>query len=381
MPGERIVLHVDMDAFYASVEQRDHPELAGRPVIVGADPEQGQGRGVVAAASYEARKYGVHSAQPISQAYRACPGGVYRRPRFERYEAVSEQVMGLLRDAVDVLEPVSIDEAYADVTDRCNGDVGIAKRLADALRRRVADELDLTCSIGVAPNKLVAKIASDEDKPDGLTVVRPEEVQTFLAERPADVIPGVGPKTYDQLQQHGIETVADLARTGPAELADLLGSWGPTLVELANGRDERPVDPTWDRKSIGAERTFREDQVPGRARERLGQVAREATRRLREEDDQARTITIKVRVSTFETSTRQHTLPVPTDDAATIARVANALFDELDPQREVRLVGVRLSDLAKEGPKQARLERWPADVLGQADPERPWERDGYWRFG
>lgn len=381
MTGDRVVLHLDMDAFYAAIEQRERPELAGRPVIVGADPQQGEGRGVVAAASYEARKYGVHSAQPISQAWRNCPGGVYVRPRFDLYEAVSQALMALLEDAVDILEPVSIDEAYADVTDRTGGDVDAGRRLADALRRRVKDQLELTCSIGVASTKLVAKIASDEDKPDGLTVVPPDEVEPFLAPRPADVIPGVGPKTYSALRDRGIETVADLAEAEPDALETALGTWGPRLIELAQGRDPRPVDPTWDRKSIGAERTFAEDLDPEVARQRVPRVAKEATRRLAEEGDQGRTITLKLRVAPFETFTRQRTLPAPTDDPEVVATVVLDLFDQAAPDRDVRLIGVRIADLAKEGPRQATLDRWPADVLGEDKAPVPWEREGYWRFG
>lgn len=380
MTQRRVVLHLDMDAFYASVEQRDDPALRGKPVIVGADPQQGEGRGVVAAASYEARRYGVHSAQPISQAWRNCPEGVYLRPDFGRYEAVSRELMDLLRESVDVLEPVSIDEAYADVTDRADGSFEAGQRLADALRRRVQDALSLTCSIGVAPNKLVAKIASDEDKPDGLTVVEPADVEGFLSPRDADVIPGVGPKTKRRLAELGVETVGDLAEADPGRLEEALGTWGPRIVELAQGRDERPVDPSWDRKSIGAERTFAEDVAPETARRRLASVAEEATRRLKDEGDQGRTITLKLRVAPFETFTRQRTLPAPTDDPSVVTRIARELYDAAADEREVRLIGVRISDLAKDGPKQARLERWPADVLGEEETAPPWEREGYWRF-
>lgn len=375
------MLHLDMDAFYASVEQRERPELRGRPVVVGADPRQGEGRGVVAAASYEARKYGVHSAQPISQAWRNCPGAEFVRPRFHLYEEVSREAVAILEDAVDVLEPVSIDEAYADVSRVCGGSIEAGARLADALGRRVRDELDLTCSVGVAPNKLAAKIASDEDKPDGRTVVHRGEVEAFLAPRPADAIPGVGEETREHLAGHGIETVADLAELAPDEAGNLLGSWGPRIVALARGRDERPVDPERERKSVGAERTFPEDRPPARARAELVQVAAEATRRLDSVDEQARTVQVKVRLEPFETFNRQRRLPAPTDEASVVQRVAGELFDRLDPDRRVRLVGVRLADLAGGEVRQARLDRWPVDVHGEAQPTRAWERDGYWRFG
>jgi nucleotidyltransferase/DNA polymerase involved in DNA repair len=377
--ADRIVLHLDMDAFYASVEQRESPELRGRSVIVGADPEAGEGRGVVAAASYEARKYGVHSAQPISQAWRNCPEGEYVRPDFDLYEKVSRNVFGVVREHVDVLEPVSIDEAYADVTARVDG-FEDARELAETIRSTVREATGLTCSVGVAPNKLVAKIASDEDKPDGLTVVEPGRVRGFLDPREATVIAGVGPKTYETLQGLGIETVAELAGADPAQLEQALGSWGPELAERAMGRDDRPVDPSWDRKSVGAERTFGEDRAPEDARERLDRVAATAARRLQNEGHQARTVLLKLRLTPFETFTRQRKLPAPADDEGTIQRIARGLFDEASDDRKVRLVGVRLSDLVKDSPQQARLDRWPADVLGEADDGPRWEDDAYWRF-
>jgi nucleotidyltransferase/DNA polymerase involved in DNA repair len=377
---DRVVLHLDMDAFYASIEQREDPSLRGEPVIVGADPEEGEGRGVVAAASYEARAYGVHSAQPITRAWRNCPEGIYLRPRFDVYEAESEQVFAIVENAVDVLEPVSIDEAYADVTDRVDGDWAAARRLAEAIGRRIASERGLTCSIGIGPNKLVAKIAADEDKPDGLTLVRPDEGEAFLAPKPADVIPGVGPKTDDALADMGIETVADLAAREPDEMEARFGAWGPRMVAFARGRDERPVTPERERKSVGAESTFREDVAPGRARQRLGEVAEEAVRRLEAAGGQGRTIAVKVRLRPFETFTRQRTLPAPTDDADVVDRIARDLFDEIDVDRPVRLVGVRIASLVDEEARQVTLDRWPTDVAAEGLGEPAWERDDYWRF-
>jgi nucleotidyltransferase/DNA polymerase involved in DNA repair len=377
---DRIVLHLDMDAFYASIEQREDPSLEGEPVIVGADPEEGSGRGVVAAASYEARRYGVHSAQPISQAWRNCPHGVYLRPRFDAYEAESREVFAIVGDAVDVLEPVSIDEAYADVTERVDGDWPAAQRLAEALRRRIRDERDLTCSIGVGPNKLAAKIAADEDKPDGLTVVQPSEVEAFLAPRDADEIPGVGPKTREALDPMGIQTVADLAEQDPQAMEDRFGAWGPRMVELARGHDERPVTAERERKSVGAERTFAEDVTPGKARDALGAIAAETARRLADTDNQGRTIALKVRLHSFETFTRQRTLPAATDDGDVIERVVLELFDEADVDRPVRLLGVRVASLVDEEARQARLDHWPSDVAADRLDDPPWEREGYWRF-
>lgn len=377
MSADRVVLHLDMDAFYASVEQRERPELRGRPVVVGADPQQGEGRGVVAAASYEARKYGIHSAQPIAEAWRNCPGAEFVRPRFDLYRQVSRELMGLVDDAVDVLEPISVDEAYADVADRVDGRHEAAGRLADALRRRVRDELDLTCSVGVGPNKLIAKVASDEDKPDGTTVVEPGAARSFLAPRDVQVLPGVGPETADVLAGGGLDNVRDLANAEPARLEDLLGTWGPRLVERARGVDPRPVDPTHETKSVGAECTFGEDLPPDEARPRLDRIARTATRRLDDEDAQARTVTLKLRLTPFDTYTRQRTLPAPTDDPDVVLRVARQLFDQADPDRRVRLLGVRLADL-RAGPRQARLDRWPSAGEPPGDPV--WKRDGYVRF-
>jgi nucleotidyltransferase/DNA polymerase involved in DNA repair len=378
--AERVVLHLDMDAFYASIEQREDPSLRGKPVVVGADPQQGEGRGVVAAASYEARRYGVHSAQPISQAWRNCPEGVYLRPRFDLYEDESREVFAIVGDAVDVLEPVSIDEAYADVTERVDGDWAAAERLAEALARRIRDERGLTCSIGIGPNKLVAKIAADEDKPDGRTLVEAAEVQAFLAPKPVDVIPGVGPKTRQALEAAGVETVGELAERSAAEMEEAFGAWGPQMVERARGRDERPVTSEHERKSVGVETTFPEDVEPEEARQALADVAAEAARRLADRDLQGRTIALKVRLSPFETFTRQRTLPAPTDRSATIERVAGELFDEADVDRRVRLLGVRIASLVDDDARQARLDRWPEDRAADRLDEPPWARQGYWRF-
>jgi nucleotidyltransferase/DNA polymerase involved in DNA repair len=378
--AERVVLHLDMDAFYASIEQREDPSLRGKPVIVGADPQQGEGRGVVAAASYEARRYGVHSAQPISQAWRNCPEGVYLRPRFDLYEDESREVFAIVGGAVDVLEPVSIDEAYADVTERVDGDWAAAERLAEALARRIRDERGLTCSIGIGPNKLVAKIAADEDKPDGRTLVEPAEVQAFLAPKPVDVIPGVGPKTRQALEAAGVETVGELAERSAAEMEEAFGAWGPQMVARARGRDERPVTSEHERKSVGVETTFPEDVEPEEARQALADVAAEAARRLADRDLQGRTIALKVRLSPFETFTRQRTLPAPTDRSATIERVAGELFDEAGVDRRVRLLGVRIASLVDDDARQARLDRWPEDRAADRLDEPPWARQGYWRF-
>lgn len=379
--AQRVVLHIDMDAFFASVEQRDDPRIRGVPVIVGADPRRGEGRGVVAAASYEAREKGVRSALPISTAWRLCPEGVYLRPRIGHYAAVSREVFALLEGAVDAFEPASIDEAYADVTGRAGGSYEVAARLAGALQRRVRDLFDLSCSIGIGPNKLVAKIASDLDKPAGLTVVEPSQVAGVLGPLPARVIPGVGPKTGEALADaFGVTTVTELAAQGPERLAERFGVWGPEMIRLAQGLDDRPVDPHWEPKSVGAEETFLEDLPAADAPAELAEVANEATGRLRREGDQARTITLKVRLADFETFTRARTLPVPTDDPAVVGRIAQALLAEAQVAAPVRLLGVRLSGLARGAPRQATLLAWPADILGEEAPREFRGRPPRWRF-
>jgi len=279
-----------------------------------------------------------------------------------------------------VLEPVSIDEAYADVTERVDGDWTAAERLAEALARRIRDERGLTCSIGIGPNKLVAKIAADEDKPDGRTLVEAAEVQAFLAPKPVDVIPGVGPKTRQALEAAGVETVGELAERSAAEMEEAFGAWGPQMVERARGRDERPVTSEHERKSVGVETTFPEDVEPEEARQALADVAAEAARRLADRDLQGRTIALKVRLSPFETFTRQRTLPAPTDRSATIERVAGELFDEAGVDRRVRLLGVRIASLVDDDARQARLDRWPEDRAADRLDEPPWARQGYWRF-
>ncbi len=376
---ERVVVHLDMDAFYASVEQRDRPELQGKPVIIGADPQKGQGRGVVAAASYEAREYGVRSAMPISRAWRACPNGVYLRPRHRTYSQVSRRVFSLIEERVDVLEQTSIDEGYADVTGSCQGSFRRAEDLAQELKDEIQDRFDLTASIGIGPNKLVAKIASDLDKPDGLSVVPPDRVADVLGPLEARVIPGVGPKTYQTLKETGIRTVAELAEADPDAMAERFGTWGPQMVALAQGHDDRPVDPEHDRKSVGAETTFREDLAPDQARHRLKGVVEEAVDRLQAAEDQARTITLKVRTAGFDTSTRSRTLQAPTDEIEPILEVVLELYGAEIPDQDLRLLGVRLSSLDKTDHRQASLSEWPADVLGEADPPEP-PGGPLWRF-
>ena len=343
----RTVLHVDMDAFYAAVEQRDRPELRGRPVIVGADPRQGRGRGVVATASYEARRFGVGSAMPISQAWKACPQGVYLRPDMEKYARVSGQVMEVLRRFTDCVEPISIDEAFLDVTGSRRV-FGTGERIARDLKTAIAGELGLTASVGVAPSKLVAKIASDLRKPDGLVVVPPGTEAEFLAPLPVRRLWGVGPKMEEQLVRLGVHTIGQLAALDPERLERRLGTHGHDLLALARGCDDRAVVAHADgAKSVGHEHTFDADTADrAHLRQTLLDLADAVARRLRAHGYQARTVTLKYRDETFHTVTRAETMPARTDAGATLFAVAWRLFEKVHGRRKVRLIGLSASGLA-----------------------------------
>jgi DNA polymerase-4 len=344
MAGTRTILHVDMDAFYAAVEQRDRPELKGKPVIIGADPKGGRGRGVVATASYEARAFGVSSAMPISQAWKRCPQGVYLHPDMEKYVAVSRQVMEVLRRFSDCVEPISIDEAFLDVTGsrRAFGDgETVARRLKDAVRK----ETGLTASVGVATSKLVAKVASDIRKPDGLVVVPAGPEAAFLAPLPIRRLWGVGPKTEEELARLGVHTIGALVALEPARLARKLGTHGHDLICLARGEDDRPVvADAGEAKSLGQEHTFDQDvsDLPT-LRATLLDLADSVARRLRGHGLRGRTITLKYRDENFRTLTRAETLPDPTDAGDVLFRTVWRLFAGVHGQQRVRLLGIYTS--------------------------------------
>jgi DNA polymerase IV len=356
----RTILHVDMDAFYAAVEQRDHPELRGRPVIVGADPRGGKGRGVVATASYEARRFGVGSAMPISQAFRACPQGVYVRPDMEKYVAVSHEVMEVLRRFTDAVEPVSIDEAFLDVTGslRLFSSAGRPARgedIAQALKAAIRERCRLTASVGVAASKMVAKVASDMRKPDGLVVVPPGTEAEFLAPLPVRRLWGVGPKMEEVLLKIGVRTIGELAAGDPARLARRLGTHGHDLVQLALGIDGREVVREGeDAKSIGQEHTFGADTRDlERLRTTILELCDAVARRLRQHGVRARTVTLKYRDEDFHTSTRAKTLEEAVDSGDALFEAAWRLFRGVHGRRKVRLLGVSASGLA--GPAQMPL--------------------------
>jgi nucleotidyltransferase/DNA polymerase involved in DNA repair len=356
MASERTIIHVDMDAFFAAIEQRDHPEYRGKPVVVGADPEGGAGRGVVSTCSYEAREFGIHSAQPISEAYRRCPHAVFLAVQGEKYSEVSRQLRRILHEFTPEVEPISIDEAFLDVTGTQHlfgGKEATAREIQNRIERRTA----LTASLGVAPSKLVAKIASDLEKPQGLVIVEPGEVERFLRPLPVSRLWGVGPKTESTLASLGIETIGDLADRSVEALEKRLGQHGHGLWRLAHGRDPRPVSPGETVKSIGHEHTFSEDTgdaelITGT----LMKLCEKVARRLRKNELRGRTVTLKLRLADFSTYTRSSTRERPIDSAPEIYRVASASMERIKRRGNlVRLIGVSLSKLERPGERQTTL--------------------------
>jgi DNA polymerase-4 len=351
--GYRRILHCDMDCFYAAVHMRDDPTLVGKPVVVGGDPDR---RGVVAAASYEARRYGIHSAMPAAQARRLCPDTVFLKPDFGRYRTESDAIFDIYRLFTPTVQPLSLDEAYLDLTHHL-GDFGSATAVAREIRRRVRDDRGLTVSVGVAPNKLVAKIASDYDKPDGLTVVKPSQVLEFLAPLPVRRLYGVGPAGERALHELGVETVAELRTLSLDRLIERFGHWGRTLHAAARGEDHREVHVERIRKSLSTEHTFSEDIGDESAiDEVLVSMAAEVSRGLQTREISACTVTVKARYPDFTTVTRSHTLPTPTADAETIAACARQLIRATEAHaRTVRLLGVGVSNLVTGGVEQLAL--------------------------
>ena len=338
----RKILHLDMDAFYASVEQRDNPSLVGKPVAVGGDPGT---RGVVAAASYEARTFGVRSAIPMSRAVRLCPALVIVRPDFQKYRTISQQIFAIYREVTPLVEPLSLDEAYLDVTENAWQEplaVNVARRLKTAIR----DATRLTVSAGVAPNKFLAKIASGWKKPDGLTVVAPERVEAFLQGLPVDALLGVGPKTAAKLRAHGLEKLTDIRARPRSELEAIVGSLAPWLIDLAHGRDERAVEPNRPSKSSGSECTYATDLTsPTDMHREIEEMAREVAGWLSRKSVVARTVVIKVRYSDFTTVTRSHSVTRPTSDAdAIVARALELVGRTEAGRRPVRLLGVSVTN-------------------------------------
>lgn len=364
----RVVLHIDMDAFYASVEQEDHPELKGKPVIVGGRSN----RGVVSAASYEARKFGIRSAMPIFEAKKRCPQGVFLRVRMERYKAVSAEIMGILEDFSPVVEQVSIDEAYMDITgaDRLYGSPqALAWQIKDKIRERTA----LTCSIGISPNRFLAKIASDRNKPDGLTLIEAKDVQAVINKLPIHKVPGVGQKTAQSLKRLGILTLGDMRARPEATIRKAAGKFGSRLLDFAKGIDNSPVVPYTEAKSISSEETLQEDTADTVTLKKLLLTQAEAVgRRLRRKKLRCGTVTLKLKHSDFTLLTRSITLDEPTDCSNTLYEQSLRLLEESDLSRRVRLVGVGVSRLAAghEAAKQLNLFHSPEKEKSWGDVEK-----------
>jgi len=342
----RKIVHIDMDAFYASVEQRDDPQLRGKPVVVAWRGN----RSVVCAASYEARRFGVRSAMPAIRAERLCPEAIFVPPDFARYRAVSRQVREILKVHTDLIEPLSLDEAYLDVTEN-KTELPTATRVARAIREQIREELHLTASAGVAPNKFLAKIASDWRKPDGLFVIQPDEVEAFLTPLPVGRLPGVGKVTEENLKNLGIGTVGDLRRMDLHNLEERFGRYGIRLFELARGIDENPVTPDRPTQSISSEDTFENDLLLSQTEPLIRRLAEKTWSAARKESRVARTVVLKLKTKEFRILSRSLTPPSPPASCEELTCIALALLERvgLSPQQRYRLVGVGLSNFTQPG--------------------------------
>ncbi|OFZ17788.1 MAG: hypothetical protein A2X94_04270 [Bdellovibrionales bacterium GWB1_55_8] len=340
----RKIIHVDMDAFFTSVEQRDHPHLRGRPVVVGGSPKS---RGVVAAASYEARRFGIRSAMASSQAARLCPGAIFVTPNFDRYVEVSHQIREIFATVTSLVEPLSLDEAYLDVTENFLSEP-LARNIARYLKQRIREETGLTASAGVGPNKFIAKVASDFRKPDGLVVIPPEKVLDFVEKLPVEKLWGVGPATTARLHELGLRKAGDIRNFGQEALVRTLGSSGEFLYGLSIGEDSREVDPSSDPKSCGSETTFETDILSiSELTETIRSLSEHVAAELGKIGRPAKSVTLKVRYDDFTTITRSQTLKRHTDQEETIARTASELLLRKTEagQRPIRLLGVAASGL------------------------------------
>jgi DNA polymerase IV (DinB-like DNA polymerase) len=344
-----------MDHFYTAVEEREHPEYKGKPVVVGADPKQGKGRGVVSTSNYEARKAGVKSGMPISRAWKLCPEAVYLPPNFPLYINVSNEIMAIARKYADKFEQWGIDEAFLDVTTKVK-DYAEAEALAKQIKQEITEKEHLTCSIGVGPNKLTAKVASDYQKPDGLTIVKDGEVEQFLAPLPVRRLLWVGRKTEEKLKALGMNTIGDLARYDPAVLAEAFGVMGTQMHLMARGIDRSEVEPRTEVKSISHETTFEEDIDDADAvLKALDVLSEEVCQEAVAQRLFFKTVTVKVRYENFETHTRSKTLPFMTNRVQDLKKTARELLQAyLRHDRKVRLIGVRVSSFVK-GEKQKTL--------------------------
>jgi DNA polymerase-4 len=346
MHDMRRILHVDMDAFFSSVEQKRHPELAGKPVVVGGEGDPTK-RGVVSTASYEAREFGIHSAMPLRTAYKLCPKAIFLPVDYEEYSKVSREIKALLKAFTPIIEDVGIDEAFLDISsiDRPSGEI------AREIKKKIKDEAGLTCSIGIAPNKLLAKMASDMKKPDGLTVIMEDDIQSRTWPLSVRKLWGVGPKTEAYLKEMGVQTVGDLASLSPDRLIGEFGqSYGSYLYEASRGIDESLLVTRWEPKSISRETTFQRDvdnwQVIAKT---LAELTKEVVINMKEEGYQGRTVSLKIRFNDFKTYTRAKTLSRHTDSEEEIRKAAFDCLGRIELKKRVRLIGVRVSHLEKVG--------------------------------
>ncbi len=340
----RRILHIDMDAFFSAVEQRRHPELAGKPVVVGGEGDPAK-RGVVSTASYEARKFGIHSAMPLRTALKLCPHATFLPVDYQEYSRVSEEVKAILREFSPIMEDVGIDEAFLDLSsvDRPSGEI------AGEIKKRVREETGLSCSIGIAPNKLLAKIASDMQKPDGLTLITEDDIRSRIWPLPVRRLRGVGPKTEAYLKEMGVQTVGDLASLSLDRLIEEFGqSYGSYLHEASRGIDESPLVTHWEPKSISRETTFQRDvedwQIVAKT---VVELTKEVVRNMKEDGYLGRTVTLKIRFNDFKTCTRAKTLSQYTDSEGEIRRAAFDCLGRLELKKKVRLIGVRVGNLKK----------------------------------
>lgn len=362
MSWPRVIVHADMDAFFAAVEILDDPSLAAVPLLIGGT----KGRGVVSTCNYVARRFGVHSAMPMVTALRRCPQAVVRPPRFARYKEISTVFMQVLRDFSPVIQPISIDEAFIDASDIAADYPGPAE-LGRAIKDAVRDATALTVSVGLSASKYVAKVASDHDKPDGLTVVPPEHAQAFLAPMPVSKLWGAGPKTVERLHAVGLRTIADVAAADPGWISTALGRMGQHFQRLAHALDDRPVATHRVAKSIGHERTLLEDIVGAEAVDpHLVSASDAVAERLKKSGKRARGVRVKLKTASFQINTRQLTLDRPTDDAAVLLAAARRLLPEFELAEPLRLVGV--TGYALEAVDGARQLELPLKAASQEIP-------------
>ncbi|MFX1521345.1 MAG: DNA polymerase IV, partial [Promethearchaeota archaeon] len=357
---DRIILHVDLDCFFAAIEVRDNPLHIGEPVVVGADHKRGKGRGIVATCSYEARKFGIHSGMPISKAYRLCPEAVFVRPNFDKYLEASQQFFHTIQKYSPVYQEAGIDEAYLDLSDICS-DFDEARNIAELLQQEVYKTIRITCSVGCAPTKPFAKIASSYDKPNGITIIKPVEIKSFLGDMDITKIPGVGRKSKKYFNEHGIYKIRDLWNTSLPKMLELFGKYGKMIWQVAHGIDNRPVVEIYKRKSFGKQRTFYQDTADLNdiltTFEKLSEKIHEE---LREHKIFYKTVGITVRFEGFETFTRSKSVPYAIQDEQKAMELVFELLREfLGKKRKVRLVGIRFSNLLKDAiSRQTTLSRF-----------------------